>query len=65
MSIDQTLEQIQEILQRMEQEELSLEESFHCYEQGMRLVESCEKQIGTIEKKVKQITETGEMDDFE
>ena len=51
-SIEETLNQISEILTKMEAGDLSLEESFRCYEQGMKLVQSCEKQIGTIEKKV-------------
>lgn len=65
VSIDETLQQIEEVLDRMEQDGVPLEEAFRCYEQGMKLIKSCEKQIGTIEKKVKIITENGETDEFE
>ena len=64
-SIEETLNQISEILTKMEAGDLSLEESFRCYEQGMKLVQSCEKQIGMIEKKVQAITESGETYEFE
>lgn len=64
-SIEETLNQISEIVTKMETGDLSLEESFQCYEQGMKLVQSCEKQIDTIEKKVQAITESGETYEFE
>ena len=36
----------------MENNDMSLEELFHMYEQGMKLLASCNKEIDRVEKKL-------------
>ena len=65
VSIDETLQQIEEVLDRMEQDGVPLEEAFRCYEQGMKLIKSCNEKLDTVEKKMQIINEEGEYSDFQ
>lgn len=51
MKIEEMFQKLDEILDGMEQG-LTLEETFSQYEQGMKLLEQCSKQIADIEQKV-------------
>lgn len=53
LSIEESLDRIQEILQELEEGGCSLERSFQLYEQGIRLIASAEGQIGQVEKKLR------------
>ena len=48
----------------MDDEGVSLEESFLLYEQGMKLVRYCNETIDTVEKKVRVLSAEGETDEF-
>ena len=52
------------ILARMDEEGVTLEESFKCYEQGMKLIKYCSETIDTVEKKVQVLSAEGETDEF-
>ncbi len=64
MTIDETLEQLNTIIQDMEESQ-SLEESLASFEKGIRLIKSCNKQIDKVEKKIKILSESGEESDME
>ena len=49
-----------EIIEQMEQGELSLEESFKLYKEGVALVSSCNESIDKVEKEIKVIEDDGE-----
>ncbi len=65
MTIDETLEQLNTIIQDMEEKGQSLEESLASFEKGIRLIKSCNKQIDKVEKKIKILSESGEESDME
>ena len=52
------------LLGRMDEEGVSLEESFRLYEQGMKLIKYCNETIDTVEKKVKVLSAEGGLDEF-
>ena len=64
LTIEETFERLQALLARMEEEDVSLEESFDCYEQGMKLIKYCNETIDTVEKKVQILSAGGETDEF-
>lgn len=68
MAKEQTLEQAFEMLEEMigdlEQEDISLEESFKLYKEGMKLIKSCNDKIDKVEKEVLKLNENGELDEF-
>lgn len=51
-TIEQTFGELDDILKKMESGEISLEESFDCYEQGIKLVKSCGEKLDKVEKKI-------------
>ncbi|HIS56178.1 MAG: exodeoxyribonuclease VII small subunit [Lachnospiraceae bacterium] len=65
MTIDETLEQLNAIIQDMETKSQSLEESLASFEKGIQLIKSCSKQIDKVEKKIKILSESGEESDME
>ena len=48
----------------LEQEDISLEESFAEYQKGMELLRKCNEAIDKVEKKVLVLNEKGETDEF-
>ena len=44
--------QLDELLEKLEASDTSLEESFACYEAGMKLVKACSDKIDKVEKQM-------------
>lgn len=65
---EQTLEEafarLDEIAGRLEQKDISLEESFQLYKEGMELLKSCSGKIDQVEKKMLQISSDGTLREF-
>lgn len=59
MTVEQGFEKIEEILKRMESREISLEESFSLYQQGMQQLKICNEKIQQVEKQVMKLNENG------
>lgn len=64
LSLEETFEQIEEVIAHLEAEEITLEESFREYNRGMKLLQHCNTTIDQVEKKVLQINEDGGLDEF-
>lgn len=56
LSVEDAFAQLQQILDRMDAEGVSLEESFRCYERGMKLIRYCNDTIDRVEKKVRVLS---------
>ena len=64
MTLEQIFEQLEESISRLEQEDISLEDSFKVYRDGMKLVQVCNEKINQVEKEVLVLNENGELDEF-
>ena len=66
---EQTLEELfaglEEVIDGMERQEVSLEESFKLYHRGMELLKSFNDRLDKIEKKMLVLDEEGEVHEFE
>ncbi|MEW4414594.1 exodeoxyribonuclease VII small subunit [Clostridium sp. AN503] len=51
-SIEQTFEELDQIMEKLEAPDTTLEESFACYEAGMKLVKACGEKIDKVEKQM-------------
>ena len=51
-SIEEPFAQLDELLEKLEASDTSLEESFACYEAGMKLVKACSDKIDKVEKQM-------------
>lgn len=52
-NLEQSLDTLETLVERMESGELSLEESLKAFEEGVRLTRECQQALRTAEQKVK------------
>ncbi len=52
LTLEESFDQLDEIIQELQKGELSLEQSFKKYEEGMKLVKNCNDAIDKVEKKL-------------
>ncbi|MCI8292742.1 MAG: exodeoxyribonuclease VII small subunit [Hespellia sp.] len=63
-SLEEMFDSLEKVIERMETEEISLEESFTLYQNGIQLLKKCNDTLDAVEKKVQILDETGECHDF-
>lgn len=64
LSLEDAFGKIEEVISRLEAEDITLEESFSAYNQGMALLAKCNETIDQVEKKVWKVNEDGGLDEF-
>lgn len=57
-TIEKSFEELTEIIRKMDDDSLPLEESFKLYEKGIKIVKQCNDKIDKVEKKL-MIIENG------
>ncbi len=55
MTLEETFEKIDGVMEKLSDDSLPLEESFDVYKEGMKLLDSCRKIIDDVEKKVEEL----------
>ncbi|MBR6998997.1 MAG: exodeoxyribonuclease VII small subunit [Lachnospiraceae bacterium] len=63
VSLENRMQQMEEILRKMESMELTLDESFRLYREGMEQLKKCSEMIDTVEKELQIIEEDGTADE--
>jgi exodeoxyribonuclease VII small subunit len=63
-SLEEAFAMLDEITRRLEDEDISLEDSFGAYKKGMDLLKLCNDKIDRVEKKVLVLNEEGGLDEF-
>ncbi len=64
MNLEEGFALLEEAVSKLEKEDISLEEAFTVYSQGMEVLKKCNEAIDMVEKKVLVINEKGETDEF-
>lgn len=64
MSMEEAFKRLDEIVEQMENKDASLEDTFAMYQKGMQLLKECSSRIDTVEKKMLQLNEDGELREF-
>ena len=64
-TLEEALEELDAISQKLENGETSLEESFRLYRSGMDLLKYCNDKLDTVEKKMLQMDEEGNFSEFQ
>ena len=59
--IEESLKELDGIVEKLESRDISLEESFAMYQKGMELLKQCSSKIDRVEKKMLKINEDGEL----
>lgn len=57
---EQSLSELQSLVERLESGELSLEDSLTAFEQGVRLTRDCQSALGQAEQKVQLLLQQGD-----
>ena len=64
LSLEEAFGMLDGISRRLEEEEISLEDSFDAYKKGMDLLKICYDKIDQVEKKVLVLNGEGGLDEF-
>ena len=64
-SLEETFQELSSIIEKMQKREVTLEESFSLYEQGIRRLKLCNDKIDTVEKKMLLLNQQGELEAFD
>ncbi len=59
LTFEEMMDSLDICVKDLESDEISLEDSFHIYEKGMRLIKECNEKIDRVEKKVLMLDEDG------
>jgi exodeoxyribonuclease VII small subunit len=59
-SFEGALERLEEIVERIEQEELELDESLALFEEGVRMLRAAEAKLSEADAQVQQLFESGD-----
>ena len=64
LSLEEALEKLDETIVKLQSEDVSLEESFRLYKDGMDYVKICSETIDMVEKKVLMLNQEGHLDEL-
>ena len=65
LTIEQSFAEIEEILNKLESNEVTLEDSFLLYQSGMQQIMHCNDLMNAVEQKVQMLNSNGELETFE
>ena len=65
MTIEESFAKLDEMVRALESDEISLEDSFALYEEGMKLLRDVNGRIHAVEKKIRKVEEDATTEDFE
>ena len=63
-TLEEVFAQLDDLAEKLEDKETSLEDSFNLYKQGMELLKFCSDKMDTVEKKMLQMNEDGTFSEF-
>ena len=64
-TLEQSFEKLEQIIGNLENGDVSLEDSFKLYNEGMKLIQNCNQQLDKLEKKIVVLNlKEGDVDEF-
>lgn len=64
ISLEESFNKIDEIISSLEDPKVSLEDSFKLYNEGLKLVKTCNSQIDKVEKQIIILNQEGNTDEL-
>ena len=58
-SLEENFSELEELIEQLEAEDISLEDVFTAYSKGMNVLKQCNEQIDRVEKQVMKLNEEG------
>ena len=65
LTIEESFAEIETILNKLESNEVTLEDSFLLYQSGMKQIKHCNDLMIAVEQKVQMLNSNGELETFE
>ena len=65
LNFEASLQKLEKIIEKLEDGDISLEESVKSFEEGIGLVKECQKQLSQAELKVKKLLDNGDTVDLD
>ncbi len=65
VSLEETFEQIETVIEQLESPEVTLDDSFRLYQAGVEKLKTCNLLLDTVEKKMQVMQADGSLADFE
>jgi len=65
VSLEENFTRMENLMEQMEDQEITLEDAFTAYSAGMQILKECNEQIDSVEKKVMRLTTEGRLEEFE
>ena len=65
LTIEESFEYLDDVIEKMEDPDITLEDSFSLYEKGMKVLKEATEAVDEVEKKVKLIDDEGRTEDFD
>lgn len=65
LTLEQNFDKLEVTIGRLEDEDISLEDAFAAYSEGMTLLKLCNEQIDRVEKKVLKLAEDGGLEELQ
>ena len=62
--VEEAFDRIEALLEKLQDKDVTLEESFGLYQEGMGLLKLCNENIDHVEKQMLQIDEEGQTHEF-
>ena len=63
-NLEEMFDRLDQVIGTLEGEDVSQEEAFGLYDQGMKLIRRCNQTINEVEKKILVLDENGEKHEF-
>lgn len=63
--LEENFARLEKTIELLEDENISLDEAFRVYSEGMALLKQCNDQIDRVEKQVLKLTEEGKLEEFD
>lgn len=64
LQLEEVLAQVEQCIAQLENPQISLEDSFRYYEEGIRKLRICNEKVDRIEKQMLVISNQGDLEDF-
>lgn len=64
LSFEEAIAEVESIIRQMEASDVSLEDSFRLYQQGIEQLKSCNGMLDAVEKQMLIMTQRGELSEF-
>lgn len=61
-TLEEKFSELEELLEQLEAEDISLEDAFAAYSKGMNVLKQCNEQIDRVEKQIMKLNEEGALE---